>query len=515
MNFNPIDLASFVGFFAVVIGLSVWKSRRAKDHSENSSDFFLAGRGLAWPLIGISIVAANISTEQMVGMAGQAAGSVGLAVSGWQLVGSLGIVIIAMTLLPRFLSAGIYTMPEFLEYRYSPAARAIMAILTVIIYAAVMLPAVLYSGGVTLRALAGLNLTTAVWLIGLIGAVYSTIGGLKAIAWADLVQGLALLAGGMLVFALGLRAIGGWNAFATFNADKLHMILPASNKELPWTGIASGMWIVIVYYCGLNQFIVQRNLAARSLKDGQLGMIFAGALWLLVPFAIVMPGLMARQLYGDQIGDKSDAAFPTLIKQLIQPGVRGLIYAAIAGAVTSTLASLLNSASTIATMDVYRRLINPAAPQTRLVWLGRALTVVCMLTGCLLAPQLDDPKFGGVFNFIQQFQGYIWPGVVAVFLFGILVETAPGAAGVTGLLAGPLIYHLFQLFAGELHFLVQVTLAFTLVLAVMALITLVWPLQEPRRLPVRAGLDMRTDPVVKWSGLAVIVGVIIFFIRFW
>ncbi len=428
MNFNPIDLASFVGFFAVVIGLSVWKSRRAQDHSENSSDFFLAGRGLAWPLIGISIVAANISTEQMVGMAGQAAGSVGLAVSGWQLVGSLGIVIIAMTLLPRFLSAGIYTMPEFLEYRYSPAARAIMAILTVIIYAAVMLPAVLYSGGVTLRALAGLNLTTAVWLIGLIGAVYSTIGGLKAIAWADLVQGLALLAGGMLVFALGLRAIGGWNAFATFNADKLHMILPASNSELPWTGIVSGMWIVIIYYCGLNQFIVQRSLAARSLKDGQLGMLFAGALWLLVPFAIVMPGLMARQLFGDQIGEKSDAAFPTLIKQLIQPGVRGLIYAAIAGAVTSTLASLLNSASTIATMDVYQRLLSPQASQTRLVWLGRALTVACMLIGCLLAPNLDDPKFGGVFNFIQQFQGYIWPGVVAAFVHAFLMPRAPGSA---------------------------------------------------------------------------------------
>ncbi len=194
-------------------------------------------------MIGVSIAAANISTEQMVGMAGQAAGSVGLAVSAWQFVGSLGIVVIAMTLLARFLRAGIYTMPEFLEYRYNPAARAIMTVLTVVIYAVVMLPAVLYSDGVTLRALAGMDLTTAVWVIGLIGAVYSTIGGLKAIAWGDLVQGLALLAGGMLVFALGLHAIGGWETFARFNADKLHMILPASNKELPWTGIVSGMWI--------------------------------------------------------------------------------------------------------------------------------------------------------------------------------------------------------------------------------------------------------------------------------
>ncbi len=515
MNFTALDLVCFVAFFLAVVGLSLWKSRRARGHAENSSDFFLAGRKLTWPLIGISIVAANISTEQMVGMAGQAAGNVGLAVSAWQLTGSVGIVLIALTLLPKFLRAGIYTMPEFLEYRYNAAARAIMAMLTVVIYAVVMLPAVLYSGGVTLRTLTGMDLATAVWVIGLIGAVYATFGGLKAIAWADLVQGLALLAGGLLVFALGLNAIGGWGEFSKHNADKLHMILPAGHPDLPWTGILSGMWIVILYYCGLNQFIVQRNLAARSLRDGQLGMIFAGGLWLLVPFAIVMPGLISRQLYGHELGDKSDAAFPTLIKQLVQPGVRGLICAAIAGAVTSTLASLLNSSSTIATMDVYRRLIHPQASQARLVWLGRALTVVCMVVGCLIGPALDQPKFGGVFQFIQQFQGYIWPGVVAVFVFGMLVERAPGSAGVAGLLAGPAIYHLFQTFAGEVHFLVQVALTFSLVLALLGIITFAWPLKEPRRLPERNDLDLRSSPVVLLAGAAVILAVAVFFLVFW
>jgi len=515
MNFTALDLISFLGFFVGVVALSVWKSRRGKDHAENSADFFLAGRGLTWPLIGISIVAANISTEQMVGMAGQAAGKVGLAVSAWQLTGSVGIVIIAWTLLPKFLRAGIYTMPEFLEYRYNAASRVIMALLTVVIYAVVLLPAVLYSGGVTLRTLTGLPLTPAVWIIGFIGTVYATFGGLKAIAWADLVQGLALILSGLLVFALGLNAVGGWSAFAVFNADKLHMVLPAANEELPWTGILSGMWIVMLYYCGLNQFIVQRNLAARSLRDGQLGMIFAGALWLLVPFAIVMPGLMARQLYGDHLGEQSDAAFPTLIAQLIHPGVRGIVCAAIAGAVTSTLASLLNSASTIVTMDVYRRLINPQASQSWLVWLGRTLTLACTAVGCLLAPALDDPKFGGVFQFIQEFQGYIWPGVVAVFVFGILVETAPGAAGVAGLVAGPAIYHLFQTFATELHFLVQVTLAFSLVLALMGFITLAWPLREPRRLPERVEMNAETAPAVRWAGAAVIAGVVLFFLVFW
>jgi solute:Na+ symporter, SSS family len=515
MNFTAIDFIGFIAFFALVVGLSVWKSHRATDHAEDSTDFFLAGRRLTWPLIGLSIVAANLSTEQMVGMAGQAAGDVGLAVSAWQLTGSVGIVLIAMTLLPRFLRAGIYTMPEFLEYRYNAAARALMALLTVVIYTAVVLPAVLYSGGVTLRTLVGVDLNVAVWIIGLIGAAYATLGGLKAIAWADLVQGLALLGGGLLIFFLGVDAVGGWRSFTSHNADKLHMVLPADNPDLPWTGIVSGMWIVIIYYCGLNQFIVQRNLAARSLRDGQLGMIFAGALWLLVPFAIVMPGLMARQLYGEELAGRSDAAFPTLIAQLMHPGLRGILCAAIAGAVTSTLASLVNSASTIATMDLYRRWMEPGASQARLVWLGRLLTMGCLVVGCSIAPALDDPRFGGVFQFIQQFQGYIWPGVVAVFLFGILVETAPGSAGVAGLIGGPVIYHLFQTFAGELHFLVQAALAFTLLVAVMGLITLVWPLKEPRRLPDRPEMALETEPMVKWAGAAVIAGVALFLVMFW
>jgi SSS family solute:Na+ symporter len=523
MHLTFQDLAVFIGFFVIVVGLSVWKSRKAKGHEEDSSDFFLAGRGLTWPLIGISIVAANISTEQMVGMAGQAAGSTGLAVSCWQLLGSVFIVVISMTLLPKFLRAGIYTMPEYLEYRYNTAARGVMATLTVVIYAVVMLPAVLYSGGVTLRAITGMELTKAVWLIGLIGAGYSTVGGLKAIAWADLVQGLALLAAGVLIFLLGLNAIGGWDKFATANSAKLHMILPADNADLPWTGVAGGMWIVMIYYCGLNQFIVQRNLAAKSLKHGQLGMIFAGGLWLIVPFAMVMPGMMAQQLYGAQLGGKTDAAFPTMVTQLVSPGIRGFIYAAIAGAVTSTLASLLNSASTIATMDIYRRMFHRNASQNHLVWLGRGLTLAFVFAGCVIAPILDDPRFGGVFQYIQQFQGYIWPGVVAAFVMPFVLPKVPAAAGVTALVTGPLAYAVFQFTAKssgrpwghEIHFLLQVLLAFLAVAAVMIVMTRVSPLAKAKELPVREEISLETEPVVRIAGALVILGVIAFFIFFW
>jgi len=395
--------------------------------------------------------------------------------------------------------------------------------LTVVIYTVVMLPAVLYSGGVTLHAVTGMELTKAIWLIGVIGGVYSTIGGLKAIAWADLVQGLALLAGGMIIFFLGLKAIGGWQPFVAHNADKLHMILPASNSDLPWTGVLSGMWIVMIYYCGLNQFIVQRNLAAKSLKHGQLGMIFAGALWLLVPFAMVMPGMMAQQLYAERLVGKNDAAFPMLVTQLISPGVRGFIYAAIAGAVTSTLASLLNSAATISTMDVYCRMFAPQAGQKTLVWLGRVLTMVFILAGCLIAPALADPRFGGVFNYIQQFQGYIWPGVVAAFLMPFVLPRIPDAAGVVSLVVGPLVYGAFQATeksvnfpsGHSLHFLIQVLLAFGVVSAIMAVMTLISPATKSRELPVREEMALTTDPVVKMAGAVVILCVIVFFVIFW
>lgn len=500
MTLTTFDLLFFVAFFGVVIGFSLWKSRGG---AGDSSDYFLGGRSLPWWLIGISIVAANISTEQMVGMAGQGAGDVGIAVSLWQLAGSIGVVVFAFTLLPRLLRAGIYTIPEFLEYRYNSTARALMALITVVIYVGVLLTAVLYSGGLTMQTVLGVPLAQGVWVLGVIAALYTVWGGLKAVAWADLFQGVALLLGGLLVFGLGLRAVGGWEAFTTANADRLHMILPADHPVLPWTGAFAGMWIVLLYYCGLNQFIVQRTLAARTLRDGQAGVIFAGALWLLVPFAIVLPGTMAAQLY-PEISAMPDRAFPHLVTHLIPAGLRGFVLAAIAGAIVSTLGSMLNSASTIFTMDIYRRLCHRDASQARLVLVGRLMTAASVAVACVLAPQLADPRFGGVFQFIQQFQGYIWPGVVAAFVFGLLVPTAPPAAGVFALVAGPALYGLFQQFASNVHFLLQVALTFQLVVFAMGFITFLWPLAAPRVLPVREDLDVRTTPGLKLAGAAVV-----------
>jgi SSS family solute:Na+ symporter len=507
MNFSALDIGIFVVFYAIVLAFSFFKSRGEK----GTADYFLGGRALPWWLIGVSVVAANMSTEQFVGMAGQAAGDVGLAVSSWQLTGVVGIIIVAWFFLPRFLRAGIYTMPEYLEYRYNGAARAIMSFLTVIIYVTVTTAAVLYSGATTLETVFGFKLQYAVWLIAGLALLYVVWGGLLAAVWADLFQGTALLIGGLVTAYIGFKACGGPAEFFTKNTDKLHMILPRTHGELPWTVLIGGMWIPIFYYCGLNQFIMQRTLAAKTLKQGQFGIIFCAALWLLVPIGVVLPGIMARQLFSSEM-TKPDDAYPLLVRHLIPDGVRGFIFAALAGAVISTLASVLNSASTVFTMDIYKRYVRRAANEITLVRVGRVSTVAFMAVACVVA--LSPILKGGVFKFIQEFQGYISPGIVAAFVFGFAVKKAPAAAGIAALVLSAPIYGLLQWQFASVPYLHRMLWTLGLLVMVMALITLARPLKEPKPLPVRQDMDMRTSPGVFIAGALVIALVVAIFAVF-
>jgi len=507
MSVTTLDVAIFAAFYVAVVGFSLFKSRGRR----TSADYFLGGRQLPWWLIGVSIVAANISTEQFVGMSGQAAGDVGLAVSAWQLTGAVGIVLVAFLFLPRFLRAGIYTMPEYLEYRYNPLARGIMSVLTVIIYVTVTTAAVLFSGGTALETIFGLSLARGVWAIAGIAVLYAAWGGLLAAVWADLFQGAALLVGGLITFGLGIHAVGGFDAFFQASGDRLHMILPGHHPELPWTVLLGGMWIPVFYYCGLNQFIMQRTLAAKSLKQGQLGIIFAAALWLLIPLAIVMPGVMAAQLYGSQLASP-DQAYPALIRELVPPGLRAVIFAAIAGAVISSLASVLNASSTLFTMDVFKRYLRPGADERTLVAVGRGSTVAFVAVGCLVAvsPLLE----GGVFRFIQEFQGYISPGIVAAFVFGFAVRRAPASAGVAALVLSAPIYGALQWQWGDVPYLHRMLVTFVALLAVMSALTAWRPLPEPKEFPVRHDIDMTTSPLVVTLGGLVILAVAAFFVVF-
>ncbi len=517
MQLGALDIGVFVAFFVVVVGVSMYKSRRGK----TGEDYFLAGRSLLWPFIGLSLIAANISTEHFVGMAGQGAGVAGMAIASYEWIAAITLVFVAIFFLPRFLRSGIFTIPEYLEYRYNPAARAIMAFYTMVIYIGVTISAVIYSGGLTLQTIFGdlgnhQHLLYGIWVIGGIAALYTIWGGLKAVAWADLFQGSALIIGGAITMVLGFKAIGVNNFFET-NADKLHMILPKGHSVLPWTALVIGLWIPNFYYWGLNQYITQRTLAAKSLKQGQLGIIFAAGLKLIIPFIIIFPGMMSLQLYGSQMTGESgtDAAYPLLIKNLVSPGIRAFIFAAISGAVISSLASMLNSASTIFTMDLFKRHFKNDASDKTLIWTGRTTTAIFVVIGMFIAPYLGDERFKGIFTYIQEFQGYISPGILAVFVFGMIFKRAPAAAGVTGLILTVPIYGFLQLQFGYIAFLNRMAITFVIILIVMGIITKLKPLAEPKVMPVREEFDMRPAPSVVWLGAIVIAITIVLYIIFW
>jgi SSS family solute:Na+ symporter len=482
LELTPFDIVTFVGFIAIVVGVSLYASRK----EETTEDYFLAGRRLTWGLIGFSLIASNISTEHFVGMAGQAFGRIGLAVASWEWIAAISLVIVAWWLLPKFLRIGIYTMPEFLEYRYDSGTRTIMATYLMVLYVVALLATVLYSSAQGLNGVFGFPqmlverygmsereavfwaTIAGIWLVGIIAATYTIYGGLKAVVWSDLIQGGALLLGGMLVLYFGLKLTGGgtlssdggvaggsllegWRTFRETNADKLHTCLPWNDPDLPWIAVfVGGMWIPNLFYWGLNQFITQRTLGARSLAEGQKGIYLACVFKLLIPFIIVMPGIMAFQLFGDDVMAKvghdvakaGEQAYPYMIARIMPAFLRGVMLAALAGAVMSTFNSGINSASTIFTIDIYSKYLNKNATARQQVRVGRWATAVIALFACLIAPL--PGKFQGVFNYIQEIWGFISPAILAAFLYGLLIKRAPAAAGKTALVLGPILYGLVR-----------------------------------------------------------------------
>ena len=508
MPWSLLDTFAFAAFLITVVAVSLYASRK----EETGEDYFLAGRGLSWWLIGFSLIASNISTEHFVGMAGSGFGEVGLAVASYEWVAAVVLVVVALVFLPVFLRLGIYTMPEFLEHRYGPAPRTLMAIYMMVAYVAVAIAAVLYSGAIGLQAIFGLDLYLGIWLIGLIAGAYTIYGGLKAVVWSDLLQGAALIVGGAIVTGLALDRVGGLGAFLEHNRDKLHMVLPADHPDLPWTALLFGIWIPNVFYWGFNQFITQRTLGARSLAAGQRGIMFAALLKLVIPFIIVFPGIMAFQLYAGQITD-GDQAYPILIRNLVPVGLRGLMFAALFGAVMSSLDSMLNSASTIFTIDIYRRFVRRDAAPRDLVRVGRVSTAAFVLVGCLMAPL--PARFEGVFQYIQMIWGFISPSVVAVFVFGFVVRRAPSSAATAALLLGVPLYGVLLWQLPEVAFLNHMAVTFGVLVTVMAAVTLVAPLPEPCTFDTRSDVDLTPDPLARIVGVVVVVSTIALYVVFW
>jgi len=506
MKIGFFDTLIFIAFIAGVIAVSVYAARRERNHE----DYFLAGRTLKWWVIGISLIASCLSTEQLVGMNGQAFGGVGLAVAAWALLAAVAVVVTALFFMPVFLRLGIVTMPEFLEYRFGRTTRTVMALYMMILYVVAILAVVLFTGATALEALFGLDVLLGVWLLGLLAGGYTIFGGLKAVVWSDFIQGITLFLCGGIATWLGLQEVGGFNALMSENRDQFHLILPASDKELPWTGLVGGIWIAFFFYWGFNQFITQRTLAAKSLAHGQKGMMLAAVLLILSVLIIVLPGLISHQLYSSEI-EKADQSYAIFVKNIMPLGLRGIFFAAIFGALMSSLDSILNSASTIFTMDLYRRIIRPGASETKLIRVGRISTTAFVVAGCLAAPFLA--RFDSIFKYLQSSWGYISPAIVGVFVVGITVRRAPPVAGLMGLLVGPVCYGLLvNSLAPELHFLHSMLLTLGVVVVIMLIITILRPLPEAVRFESLNDIELTPSTGAKWVGGVVVTAVALLYL---
>ncbi len=467
---NPADIAVFAAYFAAVLVLGLRASRRSRGAGRSAEEFFLAGRSLPWWVIGSSLVAANISTEQFIGMNGTAFES-GLAVISYSWLGAaVPILIVARFFLPTFLRLKIYSLPEFLARRYDRRVSGGMSVYWVLLYVFVNLTSVLGLGAVTLNTIAGLPLATGVLALAGLSAVYTIAGGLAAVAWTDIVQIAVLLGGGFAVIVRGLEAlapggglVAGFAALLRAAPDKFHVVLPASHPELPWPGVFfGGLWIAALSYWGCNQYIIQRALAARNLKEARHGLLFAAFLSIAVSLPIVLPGIIASVLVPQLVAGR-DQAFPVLVRELMPAGLLGLVIAGLVAAIVSSLNSMTNSAATIFTMDIYRSWLRPRASERELIRTGRLFSAGALLVAVLLAPRIA--ALGRLFAFIQEYSGFVFPGVLTIFLLGLAFKrTTADAALAAAVLSIPLSAALKFALPG-VAFLNRMTLTFLILVA--------------------------------------------------
>jgi SSS family solute:Na+ symporter len=423
MEWSALDTTVIIGYFITIAVIGIVAGRRERA----AADYFLAGRALPWWLIGVSLIASNISTEHFVGMAGSGA-DFGLAIASYEWMAAITLVVVARWFLPKLLALRITTMPEYLERRFDVRARSWLGIYMLLAYVFVAMATVLYSGGLALQTIFGVPLIGGIAVLAAFAGAYTAYGGLKAVVWTDLVQGMLLLVGGAITTVLALRALGGWNALHVEAGDKLHMVLPLGHPELPWFAVfLGGLWIANLFYWGCNQFITQRTLAARTIPQGCYGAVFAAYLKLAIPFVVVIPGIAASILYRDELG-RSDMAYPMLVERLLPAGLTGLVFAALISAIMSSLDSMLNSAATIFTVDLYGRHVRPQSSERRLITVGRISTAGFLLLAAAWAPFLG--RFERVFSYIQEFWGLITPGVAVVFLGGLFWRRASAPAAV-------------------------------------------------------------------------------------
>lgn len=454
-GFTTIDYAIFILYAVVIVGLGLWLSRRKDGQEEDSKDYFLAGGNLSWWAIGASLIAANISAEHFIGMSGSGF-RIGLGIAAYEWIAAITLILVAKYLLPLMIEKKIYTMPQLAKERYGQGVSFFFSFFWLLVYVFVNLTSVAWLGSVAMEQILGIPRAYGVPGLLVFAGIYSIYGGLKAVAWTDVVQVIFLVGGGLITAFFALSAVSeSGNAFEGFATvlskvreipGDLHfnMIIDGKInatlfKDLPGLAVIFGaMWLTNIGYWGFNQYIIQKGLAAKSIEEAKRGLIFAAYLKILIPIIVIIPGITAYVLFNHPDLRHSlqglqgsinvaDEAYPWLLRNFAPAGIRGLAFAALVAAVVSSLASMLNSTSTIFTLDIYKPLIKPNASEHELVRTGRIAALVALVIAIFSA----KPLLGGLdqaFQYIQEYTGFIYPGVVVVFGMGLIWKRATNRA---------------------------------------------------------------------------------------
>lgn len=430
-----LDWVVITLYFVAIGAIAAWSMRRRKDSAQ---EYFLAGRNLGWFVVGASILASNVGSEHVVGLSGTAARS-GLVMGHYELHSWI-VLLLGWIFIPFYIRSGVFTMPEFLERRFSPAARWFLSILSLLSYVLTKVSVTVYAGAIVIATFMGFDFWTSALVLVLLTGAYTVLGGMRAVVYTEAMQAVLLLVGSLVLTLLGLREIGGWSKLITsLSAEQLNMFPPLDHPDFPWAGILFASPIVGVWYWCTDQYIVQRCLAARNEQEARRGTIFAAYLKLFPFFIFLFPGLIATALAdaGKLQLDTADAAFPALVKALLPSGLRGLIAGGLLAALMSSLASVFNSCSTLVTMDVYKK-VRPAASEKQLVAVGRVATAVVVLLGVLWIPVMSNIS-GVLYQYLQSVQSYLAPPIAAVFLLGVFYKRVNATGAMVALVGGALL----------------------------------------------------------------------------
>jgi len=464
---NSTDVIVVCVYAITLFVLAQWVSREKQGHQKNARDYFLAGGSLPWWAIGASLIAANISAEQIIGMSGSGF-AIGLGIASYEWMAAITLILVGKFFLPIFLKHGIYTMPQFLEQRYDHNVRIVMAFFWLGVYVLVNLTSILWLGALAIQTVAGVELIYGLLFLGIFSTGYSLYGGLKAVAFTDIVQVVLLVLGGILISWImldkvsdGAGVVAGFKLLVDNAPEKFDMILSADNPHyasLPGLSVLiGGMWVMNLSYWGFNQYIIQRALAAKDIHEAQKGIAFAAFLKLFMPIIVVLPGIAMFVLSPDL--DSPDHAYPAAMT-LLPSGIKGLVFAALLAAIVSSLASMTNSISTIFTMDIYSSFVNSEKQENPVV-VGRLVAAIAMAIAMICAKPLLG-NFDQAFQYIQEFTGFFTPGIVVIFLLGMFWKKTTATGALAAAISSAILSFMFKVTMPELPFIDRVGLVFLL-----------------------------------------------------